>query len=150
MQKANQQWTFHKDMIKAVTAALIKKGGKVTKLKADEKKILTADIKLDGAPVKIKAAHHAQQNILFETSNEGKDSWFLKTRARYLCQVIEESSKAYLINIKETKNYIANPTSKIQIYETELGTQAFMIPIKTLLEQNLITDVLQLELNNER
>ena len=146
MQKANEQWAFHNDMIKAVQVALIKKGGKVTKLTTDEKKLLVSDIKLDGAPVKIKAAHQSQVNILFETSNEGKDSWFLKTRARYLCQAIEEDKKAYIINIKDVKDYIANPTSKIQIYETEYGTQAFMIPIKVLQEHNLIVDVIHLEL----
>lgn len=132
------------EAIKIFKKAIIKKGGKITPLNKNEKSLLTSDVRLDGYPIKIKVSKNKQVNILFEEKNDGKVSWFSKTRARYLVQIIVAESKAYMINIMGVKDFIANPFNAIEIYRTESGTEAYMIPIKTLLEQSLIVDVIHL------
>ena len=147
--KANQQWTFHNKMVGKVREALDVKGGKIKTLNKGEKAIKVADFMLDGHYIKVKAVHKSQTHCLFEIYNEGNQSWFLRTRARYVAYVIQESSKAYMINILGVKDYISNPHNAVILYETEFGTKAYMLSIETLQEQSLITDVLHLELKND-
>ena len=140
----DDKYKMRNSAIRDLRKAIIKKGGKITPLSKSQKNILTADFKLDNKVVKVKVAKHKNVSVLFEVKNDGRPSWWNKTRANIFCMVYVEPKIAYLINIMATRDWIANPLNAIEIYKTYSGTECFSIPIEELMRNNLIVDTIQL------
>ena len=140
----NELYQLRAEAIKDFKRAIKKKGGKITNLNKSERDILTADMRLDNKVVKIKVAKRKNISVLFEYLNDGKISFWNKTRANIFAMIYVEPKIAYMINIMATRDWIANPLNKVEIYKTETGTEAHIIPIETLMKNNLIYDVIHL------
>jgi len=131
------------------TKNILKKRNKIIKpVKAKDKSLLFADFYMNGILCKFKMTRNSQVNILFEMENNGRTGWFQKTRAKYFVFYIEPEDKIYIIDIIKVKDYISNPLHKVET--TKKGTigdgYSYMIPIRVLLDHNLIKEVIK---NNE-
>ena len=146
--KTRELYQARNKALNNIIKSLTKKGHTIQKLSNDEKKQYWADFYLDGTLSKFKMTRNPQVNILFEVMNSGRYSWFELTKADYYIFYIEPEEKIYIIDIQRTRDYIKNPLHTVEkTTKGSLGNQgwSYMIPIKTLLDYDIIKSIINIK-----
>ena len=103
-----------------------------------------------GIEIKYDSRIHETNNLYFEVYNEEKHNglgWTLFTKTDLLAYGDSYNKLYYIFNFNDLKSYVLNnkPKFKMASYDKSGYTsQAYLIPLQDLLEQNLILETIKL------
>ena len=79
---------------------------------------------------------HKTGNFVYELTTSGNNGCFAKTKADYIIYHINETDENYIVDICKLRRYVS--TSNLNLVPMGDSATGYLIPIKTLEEENII------------